>query len=228
MGLEVGITACLGEKFWQLWHTSSNGGRLVNRQKPCRSVYLLHFPSACKLFHINIPLLIFLSVRASTWTMLQKKREKPCLLSIGCAPEGDVFARMSVGTSSKLLSNFAESLKTQDNKDDEDRGKNMYLESLAPGTVWNFEGGSYAHVCQLSTYCGLWEKRGQIWTEKDAQNLVLNNPSHRFNSVLFTANLHKSGLHSIPLLKLTFSLSPWLKVEKFRKLSQIDSKLFAV
>ena len=67
--------------------------------------------------------------------MLQKKREKPCLLSIGCAPEEDVFARMSVGTSSKLLSNFAESLKTQDNKDDEDRGKNMYLESLAPGTV---------------------------------------------------------------------------------------------
>ena len=46
-----------------------------------------------------------------------------------------MFARMSVGTSSKLLSNFAESLKTQDNKDDEDRGKNMYLESLAPGTV---------------------------------------------------------------------------------------------
>ena len=160
MGLEVGITACLGEKFWLLWHTSSNGGRLVNRQKPCRSVYLLHFPSACKLFHINIPLFIFLSVRVSTWTMLQKKREKPCLWSIGCAPEGDVFARMSVGTSSKLLSNFAESLKTQDNKDDEDRGKNMYLESLAPGTVWNFEGGSYAHVCQLSTYCGQWEKKG--------------------------------------------------------------------
>ena len=160
VGLEVGITACLGEKFWLLWHTSSNGGRLVNRQKPCRSVYLLHFPSACKLFHINIPLFIFLSVRASTWTMLQKKREKPCLLSIGCAPEGDVFARMSVGTSSKLLSNFAKSLKTQDNKDDEDRGKNMYLESLAPGTVWNFEGGSYAHVCQLSTYCGQWEKKG--------------------------------------------------------------------
>ena len=160
MGLEVGITACLGEKFWQLWHTSSNGGRLVNRQKPCRSVYLLHFPSACKLFHINIPLFIFLSVRASTWTMLQKKREKPCLWSIGCAPEGDVFARMSAGTSSKMLSNFAESLKTQDNKDDEDRGKNMYLESLAPGTVWNFEGGSYAHVCQLSTYCGQWEKKG--------------------------------------------------------------------
>ena len=160
MGLEVGITACLGEKFWQLWYTSSNGGRLVNRQKPCRSVYLLHFPSTCKLFQINIPLFIFLSVRAITWTVLQTKGQKPCLLSIGCAPEGDVFARMSVRTSSKLLSNFAESLKTQDNKDDEDRGKNMYLESLAPGTVWNFEGGSYANVCQLSTYCGQWEKKG--------------------------------------------------------------------
>ena len=40
------------------------------------------------------------------------------------------------------MSNFAESLKSQDNKDDEDRVKNMYLESLAPGTVWHFEGGS--------------------------------------------------------------------------------------
>ena len=67
--------------------------------------------------------------------MLQKIREIPCLLSIGCALEGDVFARMSARTSSKLLSNFAESLKTRDNKDDEDRAKNMYLESLAPGTV---------------------------------------------------------------------------------------------
>ena len=146
MGLEVGITACLGEKFRQLRHTSSNGGRSVNRRKPSRSVYLLRFPSACKLFHINIPLFIFLSVRATTWNMLQKKREKPCLLSIGCAPGGDVFARLSVKTSSKLLSNFGESLKTQDNKDDEDRANNMYLESLAPGTVWNFEGGSYPHV----------------------------------------------------------------------------------
>ena len=160
MGLEVGITACLEEKCRQLRHTSSNGGRFVNRRKPCRSVYLLRFPSTCKLFHINIPLFIFLSVRATTWNMLQKKREKPCLLSIGCAPEGDVFARMSVTTSNKLLSNFGESLKTQDNKDDEDRANNMYLESLAPGTVWNFEGGSYANVCQLSTYCGQWEKKG--------------------------------------------------------------------
>ena len=33
------------------------------------------------------------------------------------------------------MSNFAESLKSQDNKDDEDRENNMYLESLAPGTV---------------------------------------------------------------------------------------------
>ena len=32
---------------------------------------------------------------------------------------------------------------------------------------------------------------------KDAQNLVLNNPRHRFNSVPFTANVHK---HSIPLI----------------------------
>ena len=71
------------------------------------------------------------------------------------------------------------------------------------------------------------KKRGQIWTEKDTQNLILNNPSHRFNSVLFTANVHESGSHSIPLLKLTLSLSPWLKVEKFRKLSYTDSKLFA-
>ena len=162
MGLEVGITACLGEK---LRHTSSNGGRFVNSRKPCRSVYLLRFPSACKLFHINIPLFIFLSLRATTWNMLQKKREKRCLLSIGCAPEGVVFARLSVKTSSKLLSNFAESLKTQDNKDDEDRANNTYLESLAPGTVWNFEGGSYAHVCQLCTYCGQWEKRGQRCTK---------------------------------------------------------------
>ena len=160
MGLEVGITACLEEKCRQLRHTSSNGGRFVNRRKPCRSVYLLRFPSTCKLFHINIPLFIFLSVRATTWNMLQKKREKPCLLSIGCAPEGDVFARMSVRTSNKLLSNFGESLKTQDNKDDEDRANNMYLESLAPGTVWNFEGGSYAHVCQLCAYGGQWEKEG--------------------------------------------------------------------
>ncbi|CAH3180440.1 unnamed protein product [Porites lobata] len=53
----------------------------------------------------------------------------------GCAPEGDVFARLSVKPGSKLLSNFAESLKSQDNKDDEDRAKNMYLESLAPGTI---------------------------------------------------------------------------------------------
>ena len=67
--------------------------------------------------------------------MLQKKREKPCLLSIGCAPERDVFVRLSVKTSSKLLSNFNEGLKTQDNKDDEDRANNMCLESLAPGTV---------------------------------------------------------------------------------------------
>lgn len=67
--------------------------------------------------------------------MLQKKREIRCLLSIGCAPEGDVLARLTVKTSSKLLSSFAESLKSQDNKDDEDRGKNMYLDSLAPGTV---------------------------------------------------------------------------------------------
>ena len=160
MGLEAGITACLVEKFRQLRHTSSNGGRFVNRRKPCRSVYLLRFPSACKLFHINIPLFIFLSVRATTWNMLQKKREKPCLLSIGCAPERDVFVRLSVKTNGKLLSNFNESLKTQDNKDDEDRANNMYLESLAPGTVWDFEGGSYAHVCQLATYCGQWERKG--------------------------------------------------------------------
>ena len=229
MGLEVGITACLGEKFWQLWHTSSNGGRLVNRQKPCRSVYLLHFPSACKLFHINIPLFIFLSVRASTWTMLQKKREKPWLWSIGCAPEGDVFARMSVGTSSKLLSNFAESLKTQDNKDDEDRGKNMScIWRVWPQERYEIlrEGVMHTYVSYLRTVDSE-RKRGQIWTEKDAQNLILNNPSHRFNSVLFTANVHKSGSHSIPLLKLTFSLSPWPKVEKFRKLSYTDSKLFA-
>ena len=46
-----------------------------------------------------------------------------------------MFARLSVKPGSKLLSNFAESLKSQDNKDDEDRAKNMYLESLAPGTV---------------------------------------------------------------------------------------------
>ncbi|CAH3021921.1 unnamed protein product [Porites evermanni] len=52
-----------------------------------------------------------------------------------CAPERDVFVRLSVKTSSKLLSNFNESLKTQDNKDDEDRANNMCLESLAPGTV---------------------------------------------------------------------------------------------
>ena len=174
MGLEGGITACLGEKFRQLRDTSSNGGRFVNRRKPCRSVYLLRFPSACKLFHINIPLFIFLSVRATTWNMFQKKREIPCLLSIGCAPEGDVFASMSVRTGSKLLVNFAESLKKQNNKEDEQRAKNMYLESLVPGTVWSFEGGSYALVCQLSTYWGQWEKRG-----KDAQNLVLNNPRHR-------------------------------------------------
>ena len=125
-----------------------------------KAVYLLRFPSACKLFHINIPLSNFLSVRATNWNMLQKIREIPCLLSIGCALEGDVFARMSARTSSKLLSNFAESLKTRDNKDDEDRAKNMYLETLAPGTVWNFEGGSYAPVCQLSTYCGQWERKG--------------------------------------------------------------------
>ena len=207
MGLKVGITAWLGDKFRQLRHTSSNGGRFVKRRKPCRSVYLMRFPSACKLFHINIPLFIFLSVRATTWNMLQKKREIPCLLSIGCAPEGDVSASMSVRTGSKLLSNFAESLNKQNNKEDEQRAKNMYLESLAPGTVWNFEEGSYALVW-------LWtvrKKRG-----KDAQNLVLNNPRNRFNSVPFTANVHK---HSIPLLKLTFSLSPWPKVEKFRKLS---------
>ena len=153
--------------------------------------------------------------------MLQKKREIRCLLSIGCAPEGDVFARLTVKPSTKLLSNFAESLKSNDNKDDEDRAKNMYLESLAPGTVWNFEGRSYALVCQLSTHCGQWKKKGG----KDAQNLFLNNPRHRFNSVPFTANEHK---HSIPLLKLIFSLSPWPKVEKFRKLRQIASKLFAV
>ena len=135
MGLKVGITACLGETFRQLRHTSSNGGRFVNRRKPCRSVYLMRFPSACKLFHINIPLFIFLSVRATTWNMLQKKREIPCLLSIGCAPEGDVSASMLVRTGSKLLSNFAESLNKQNNKEDEQRAKNMYLESLAPGTV---------------------------------------------------------------------------------------------
>ena len=67
--------------------------------------------------------------------MFQKKREIPCLLSRGCAPEGDVFASMSVRTGSKLLVNFAESLKKQNNKEDEQRAKNMYLESLAPGTV---------------------------------------------------------------------------------------------
>ena len=160
MGLKVGITAWLWQKFRQLQHTSSNGGRLVNRHKPRRSVYLLRILSACKLFPINRLLFIFLSVRATTWNMLQKKREIPCLLSIGCAPEEDVFARMSVRTSSKLLSNFPESLKTQDNKDDEDRAKNMYLDSLAPGRVWNFEGGGYAHVCQLSTYCPDSEKKG--------------------------------------------------------------------
>ena len=221
MGLEAGITACLEEKFRQLQHTSSNGGRFVNRRKPRRSVYLLRFPSASKLFHINIPLFIFLSVRATTWNMLQKKRKTPCLLSIGCAPEGDVFASMSARTGSKLLVNFAEGLKKQNNKEDEQIAKNMYLESLAPGTVWNFERRSYALVCQLSTYCGHWEKK----RAKMHKNLVLNNPRHRFNSVPFTANVPK---HSIPLLKLTFSLSPWPKVEKFRKLSQIDSKLFAV
>ena len=159
MGLEGGITACLGEKFWQLWHTSSNGGRFVNRRKPRRSVYLLRFPSACKLFHINRLLFIFLSVRATNWNMLQKKRETPCLLSIGCAPEGDVFASISARTGSKLLVNFAEGLKKQNNKEDEQIAKNMYLESLAPGTVWNFERRSYALVCQLSTYCGQWEKK---------------------------------------------------------------------
>ena len=53
---------------------------------------------------------------------------------------------------------------------------------------------SYVHIVDS-------EKRGG----KDAQNLVLNNPRHRFNSVPFTANVHK---HSIPLIKLTFSLSP--------------------
>ena len=67
--------------------------------------------------------------------MLQKKREIHCLLSIGCAPEGDVFASISLRTGSKLLVNFAESLEKQNNKDDEKTAKNMYLESLAPGTV---------------------------------------------------------------------------------------------
>ena len=46
-----------------------------------------------------------------------------------------MFASMSVRTGSKLLVNFAESLNKQNNKEDEQRAKNMYLESLAPGTV---------------------------------------------------------------------------------------------
>ena len=53
MGLEGGITACLGEKFWQLWRTSRNGGRLISRRKLGFCTLCFCFPT--KMLHLNAP-----------------------------------------------------------------------------------------------------------------------------------------------------------------------------
>lgn len=67
---------------------------------------------------------------------LKRNTQTVTFFPIGLAPEDDVFSRTDLQNSS-MLTRFAENLQSAGTAQDIQRAKNMYLETLAPGTVRN-------------------------------------------------------------------------------------------